>query len=65
MGEREFETERESKIETERESEIEIEIEGCQERGKTDREREEFSWRASVNSGFGQVQQLWVSSKNS
>ena len=43
MGEREFETKRESEIETKRESEIEIEIEGCRERGKTDREREEVS----------------------
>ena len=44
MGEREFEIERESENEIKRESEIEIEIEGCQERGKTDREREEVSW---------------------
>ena len=56
MGEREFEIERES--------EIEIEIEGCRERGKTDRERKEVSWQASVSSGSGQVQQLWVSSEN-
>ena len=61
MGEREFETKRESEIKIERESEIEIEIEGCRERGKTDREREEVSRRASLNSGSGQVQQLWVS----
>ena len=43
VGEREFETKRESEIETKRESEIEIEIEGCRERGNTDREREEVS----------------------
>ena len=43
MGEREFETKRESEIETKRESEIKIEIEGCRERGKIDREREEVS----------------------
>ena len=56
MGEREFEIERESENETKRESEIEIEIKGCRERGKTDRERKEVSWQASVSSGSGQVQ---------